>query len=159
MARLQLLAPLGLWDADGREIRPVLQQPKRLALLVYLVLAQGSGFCRRDTLTALFWPELDQDHARSALRQALHFLRNALGPDAIVGRGDDDLRAATEGLACDVLAFREALAEDRPADALEIYRNDLLPGFFVARRGGCVRMTAWVLQTSSAKRAGCWCAK
>jgi len=135
MIRLQLLGPVGLWGSDGLEIRPVLQQPKRLALLVYLVLAPRSGFCRRDTLLALFWPETDQEHARNALRQAVHFLRSALGSAVVVSRGDDELGIAPGPLDCDALDFRAALAADRPGDALDSYHGDLLPGFFVDAPG------------------------
>jgi DNA-binding SARP family transcriptional activator len=114
MIRLQLLGPVGLWGSDGLEIRPALQQPKRLALLVYLVLAPRSGFCRRDTLLGLFWPEVDQEHARNALRQAIHFLRAALGSNVILGRGDE-LGIAPGALTCDVLAFRRLAEAGRQA--------------------------------------------
>jgi hypothetical protein len=32
-------------------------QAKRLALLSFLAVAEPPGWCRRETLTALFWPE------------------------------------------------------------------------------------------------------
>jgi serine/threonine-protein kinase len=130
--RLQLLGPVGLWSADGRELRAVLQQPKRLALLAYLTLAPRSGFLRRDTILGAFWPELDQDHARNALRQALHFLRSALGPEVIENRGDEELGVRPGSLWCDAAAFQAAVESGRLQDALDLYRNDLLPGFFVA---------------------------
>src|SRR5882672_8872931 len=57
MIRLQLLGALGLTGGDGHEIRPVLAQPKRFALLAYLALAEPRGFRRRDTLLPLFWPD------------------------------------------------------------------------------------------------------
>src|SRR5512144_517104 len=79
MIYLRTLGGLDLRDADGRELRPVIGQPKRFALLAYLAQAGHQGFRRRDTITALFWPELDQEHARGALRQALRFLRRELG--------------------------------------------------------------------------------
>jgi DNA-binding SARP family transcriptional activator len=66
-------------------------QPKRLALLAYLAAASPYGFHRRDTLLALFWPETDQGHARTALRKALHFFRHELAPAAILSRGDEEI--------------------------------------------------------------------
>ena len=79
MIQLRLLGGVDLVDPDGRgELRSVLVQPKRLALLVYLALAGDRRFRRRDTLVALFWPELDAEHARGALRQSLRFLRGEL---------------------------------------------------------------------------------
>src|SRR2546427_8673502 len=71
MIELRMLGRLSLTGADGREVRGLLGQPRRLALLAYLAAASPQGFHRRDTLLALFWPELDQEHARAALRQAL----------------------------------------------------------------------------------------
>ncbi|HWH03164.1 MAG TPA: hypothetical protein VN674_05695, partial [Gemmatimonadales bacterium] len=72
---------------EGRDLSEALVQPKRFALLAYLAVAQPFGFHRRDRLVALFWPELDQEHARTALRKAVHGLRAVLGEDAIIGRG------------------------------------------------------------------------
>jgi len=48
----------------------VLAQPKRVALLAYLAAATPRRLHRRDSLLALFWPELDQEHA--ARRCARH---------------------------------------------------------------------------------------
>ena len=89
MIELRTMGAVDLRGPRGNELRAVLQQPKRLALLCYLAIARPRGLHRRDTLLALFWPELDQEHARAALRRALYFLRQAIGPEVIPGRGDD----------------------------------------------------------------------
>ncbi len=89
---LRLLGAPDLHDASGRQIPAVLRQPKRLALLAYLALQPRGRFVRRDSLVGLFWPELDQEHARAALRRALHFLRRALGDECIESRGDEEVR-------------------------------------------------------------------
>src|SRR5436309_2496778 len=94
MIELRMLGRLSLTGADGREVRGLLGQPRRLALLAYLAAASPQGFHRRDTLLALFWPELDQEHARAALRQALHVVRDALGGDAVTSRGDEEIGPA-----------------------------------------------------------------
>src|SRR5437016_1530236 len=91
MIELRMLGRLSLTGADGLEVRGLLGQPRRLALLAYLAAASPQGFHRRDTLLALFWPELDQEHARAALRQALHVVRDALGGDAVASRGDEGM--------------------------------------------------------------------
>jgi serine/threonine-protein kinase len=122
---------VGLWGADGRELRPVLQQPKRLALLAYLVLASRSGFVRRDLILGAFWAELDQDHARSALRQALYFLHSALGQQITERRGGDELGIRPGAIWCDAIAFQDAISAGQLQQALDLYQNDLLPGFFV----------------------------
>ena len=69
MIELRLLGRLSLTGADGRDVRALLGQPRRLALLAYLAAASPPGFHRRDNLLALFWPELDQEHARAYSRR------------------------------------------------------------------------------------------
>ena len=132
MVRLQLLGALGLTGDDGREIRPVLAQPKRFALLAYLALAEPRGFRRRDTLLPLFWPDTAGEPARASLRRSLHFLRSHLGEGVIVTRGEEEVDVATEGLSCDVRTFEAHLAANREAEALALYHGDLLAGFFVS---------------------------
>ena len=116
----------------GSEATGVLAQPKRLALLAYLAAASPYGFHRRDTLLALFWPEADQGHARTALRKAIHFLRHELGSGSVLSRGDAELGLADAGVWCDVREFDRALADGRPAEGLALYRGDLLPGLFIS---------------------------
>jgi serine/threonine-protein kinase len=106
-------------------------QPKRFALLAYLAAASPYGFHRRDTLLGLFWPEADQAHGRTALRQAIHMLRCELGRDAVVGRGAAEVGLAGDAWS-DVRAFERALAAGRHAEALSLYLGDLLPGLFLA---------------------------
>src|SRR6266446_9929092 len=110
MIELRMLGRLSLTGADVREVRALLGQPRRLALLAYLAAASPPGFHRRDTVLALFWPELDQEHARAALRQALHVLRTTLGADVVVTRGDDDIGLDSALLWTDVAAFDRAAA-------------------------------------------------
>lgn len=135
MIRLSTLGGLDLRGSEGPAIRAVLAQPKRFALLTYLALANSHGFRRRDSVVALFWPELDQEHARNALRQAVWFLRRALGDGVVLGRGEDELGVSEEHLGCDATAFERACAAGRPAEALELYRGDFLEGFFVSEAG------------------------
>ncbi len=130
MIRLDMLGTLALKGADGRELRAVLAQPKRLALLGYL--AVESRFHRRDQLFALFWPELSEAQARQALRQSLYFLRRELGEHVVANRGGEEIGIAVAMLRCDVAEFLELLDQHRLEDALALYRGDLLAGFFVA---------------------------
>jgi len=128
-ARLRTLGCVELNDSDGKQILQVLQQPKRLALLTYLVLARPHGFQRRDRILLLFWPDSDEGRGRAALRKATYRLRQALGADVIQGRGDTELGLDPDLLHCDVREFDAAIAERRPADALALYGGDLLDGF------------------------------
>src|SRR5436305_12719143 len=126
MIELSMLGRLSLSGADGREVRGLLGQPRRLALLAYLAAASPQGFHRRASLLALFWPELDQEHARAALRQALHVLRGSLGSDVVVTRGDEEIGLDGGRLWCDVVAFDAAVAAGQLGAALDCYRGDLL---------------------------------
>jgi TolB-like protein/DNA-binding SARP family transcriptional activator len=132
MIELRTLGVLELISADNTAAGSVLAQPRRAALLCYLALALPRGFHRRDTLFALFWPEEDAEQARHALRQSVYFLRRALGPKTIVSRGDEELALAPEQVTCDVWAFDAAVDDRRPADALALYRGELLAGFHIS---------------------------
>lgn len=142
MIRFRALGSIDLRDADDRELRSLLMQPKRLALLAYLAVASPPGYHRRDTILALFWPELGQERARAALRQAVHFLRRTLGAGAVHSHGAEDIGLGDGVVWCDVRAFNEALAHGDPADALALYRGDLLDGFFVSDASG--EFDAWL---------------
>jgi DNA-binding SARP family transcriptional activator len=136
---------LGTVDLDGpstRDVEAVLSQPKRLGVLAYLAAARPFGFHRRDTLLAIFWPELGHEPARRALRQAVHFLRRRLGADVIVGRGAEDLALSPEHVLCDVHAFDAALKAVDFEEALSHYRGDLLTGFHVS--GVSPRFDQWL---------------
>lgn len=157
MLRLQLLGGIQLAAPDGRDLRPLVGRPKRFAVLAYLA-AQGPGnFVRRDVLTVLFWPEMDQSGARKAVRQALYVLRTDLGEDVFETIGDDEVRVSPERLWCDVPAFLGAIQGGRPEEALELYHGDLLPSFFVPE--GAPGFEQWLedergrLRTLAAKAA------
>ena len=128
---LRVFGSLQLSAADGRDLESLLRQPKRTALLAYLAAAVPRGFQRRDTLLALFWPELDDSRARAALNQSLYVLRNTLGDQGILTRGDGELALSTDVVWCDAVAFETALDTGRPADALALYGGDFLAGFLV----------------------------
>lgn len=130
--QLRLLGAADLRDRDDHEVGAVLAQPRRLALLAYLAVAAPQDFHRRATLVAMFWPEHDELHGRAALRQALHFLRRALGPDTLRTRGAEEVRLDERAWWCDVTAFDTAIMAGQPELAVELYRGDLLEGFYIA---------------------------
>jgi len=142
MIRLHLLGALELAASDGRDLHPLVAQPKRLAVLAYLAARPAGEFVRRDTLLGVFWPELDQGAARRSLRQTLHVIRTHLGNDALNTRGDDDVAMNPGAVACDVPEFLAAVAEGRLDDASEAYRGDLLAGFFLG--GGPPPFEEWL---------------
>jgi DNA-binding SARP family transcriptional activator/Tfp pilus assembly protein PilF len=129
--RLKTLGALELTGPDAPGLHALVSQPKRAALLAYLAIARPRGAHRRDTLLALLWPDSDQERARHALNQLVYYLRRTLGPDVMLSHGDEALGIDGAKLWCDVVAFEEALADNRLEDALELYRGDFLAGFFV----------------------------
>ncbi|HEY8850695.1 MAG TPA: BTAD domain-containing putative transcriptional regulator [Gemmatimonadaceae bacterium] len=128
---LRTLGTLDLHSAEGRELHSLLAQPKRVALLAYLCVAQPRGFHRRDTLLGLFWPDSNQEHARTSLRKSLHILRRAVGDDAILSRGDEEVAVDSRLVSCDALTFEASVKANRLEEALELYGGDLLAGFFI----------------------------
>lgn len=138
MIQLRVLGTVRLHARDEREARAVLAQPRRVALFVWLAL---HGTARRDTLLGVFWPESDTDRARSALRNALHFLRRELGSDAIESCGSGELRVPSEVVWCDAGAFERELDDGRLERAMDLYRGDLLEGFHV---DGTPEFERWV---------------
>ena len=152
MIQFHTLGRLDLRGPDGVELRSVLQQPKRLGLLAYLAVASPRRFHRRDTLLGLFWPELDQEHARAALRRALYFLRAQLGPDVVAGRGDDEVGVPEESLWCDATALEQALNEGEPEQAIGLYRGTFLEGLYVA--GAAAEYQEW-LDRERTRLRGC----
>ena len=151
MIRLRVFGSLELCSDGGRELRAVLAQPKRAGLLAYLAAASPSGFHRRDRLLALFWPELDEAHARDALNTALRFLRREIGRTAIANRGGDEIGVERTVCWSDVAAFRAALDASRYEEALSLYRGDLLDGFF---SDGGAPFEDWLERTRAQLRAG-----
>lgn len=129
---LRTLGRLGLRAADGSGIEEVLHQPKRLALLVYLAIAEPRGFHRRDSLLPLLWPDLSETRARNALNKSLHFLRAHLGAGVVPSRGSMEVGLDRDVLWCDAVGFEEALRDGGLADAVDLYGGPFLDGFHVA---------------------------
>jgi DNA-binding SARP family transcriptional activator/Tfp pilus assembly protein PilF len=145
MLRFHTLGSFELLEGQPPAVRLIPTQPKRLTLLAYLALAHPRGPHRRDTLLALFWPELSAEEARRALRQALHHLRRAVGEGAIETRADDQVRFQEGRLWCDALAFQAAVAEGRPDEALALYQNGFLAGVHLPEVS--VELEEWIEQT------------
>jgi DNA-binding SARP family transcriptional activator/TolB-like protein len=147
MLELRTLGAVEIHDARGRLLAV---SPKPLALLVYLAVARPRGPQQRDTLLALFYPELDQEHAHMAMRQLLRALRAAVGADVVQG-DRQTVALAAERLTCDVNAFEVALAAGDPARVVALYWGAFLPGFFLS---GCPEFDHWVdVERSRLERA------
>lgn len=136
MIRLQTLGALDLCAADGTALQPVLRQTKRFALLAYLAIERPGQFCRRDQLLGLFWPDSDLRGGRASLSQAVHFLRQNLGKDAIVSRGDEEIGLDPASVWCDAAVFQEHMAAGEYEQAMAVYAGQLLPAYFVGEADG-----------------------
>ena len=146
---LNLLGALELRDSQGVPVNSVLQQPRRLALLVYLAIAERDAMVKRDTLCGIFWPDMPQENARRALSQAIHFLRRSLGAEAIVTRGTEDVGLNPEIVSCDATSFLSALKAHDARAAVAAYGGDLMPGFFAS---GSQEFETWLGVTRDSMR-------
>lgn len=129
------LRVLGAPEFDGagaEDATPIIDQPKRLALLVYLAASLPRGFRRRDELVALLWPESDVRHARNSLRQSLHVLRQHLPAGTVLVHGSEEVALCPSRLGVDSEVFENLLDHGREAEAVTLYRGDMLPGCHLA---------------------------
>jgi serine/threonine-protein kinase len=151
---LELLGGVELSGVPAEAADRLLVQPKLVALLAYLALRGAGGrYQRRDQLVALLWPELDQTHARTALRKSIHAIRSLLGAATLVSRGDEEIALAEGAMLCDAVEFRADIERGDLNAALERYRDDLMPGFHLA---GCASFERWLEseRTELRERAG-----
>ncbi len=127
---LRILGPTELRGTveSGKDGPP---PPKRLALLAYLCLETADGFRRRDQIVGLLWPELPQDAARTQLRKALSSLRETFGAEAILTRGETEVRIDSSTVWCDAVALTNHARSGEWTEALDLFRGELLEGFFV----------------------------
>ncbi len=132
MVHLRTLGRFELVAGEAPAMHVVAAQPKRLALLAYLAIASHGGAHRRDSLLALFWPELNTDESRRALRQALHALRQFLDDGMLESRRDDQVALADNRDWCDVVAFERAITALQFEAALALYQGPFLDGVFVS---------------------------
>lgn len=132
MIHLRTLGRFELVAGEAPTIRVVAAQPKRLALLAYLALGSPTGAHRRDSLLALFWPELNTEEARRALRQALHAIRHFLDDGMLESRRDDQVAIASDRTWCDVVAFERALEAQQLEEALALYQGPFLDAVFIS---------------------------
>ncbi len=137
------IVTLGRLGFDGQgsdEAARLLDQPKRLAVLLYMTMSQRGGTVTRDQIAALFWPESNATNARNALRQTLSFVRGCLGEGSVTSVGTHGLAVAAS-VECDAVQFESLLDRDKREQALKLYRGEFLHGFHVA---GSAEFTRWL---------------
>ncbi len=146
---LHLLGAVDLDGVEGDVASRLFAQPRLTALLAVLAVPEPGRFVRRDRVVGLLWPDLDQSHARAALRKAVHAIRSALGDDVIVSRGDEDIALNAARVTCDAARFAAAIEASRLAEALDLYDGELMPGFHLAE---CAEFDRWLEDERAAIR-------
>lgn len=139
--QLCLLGGVELRGIEAELADKLLAQPKLTALLAFLALSPEQRPQRRDRIAALLWPELDQAHARTALRKAVHALRSTLGAEVVRSRGDEEIGLVSPPLWCDAVALAAAADAGRLLQAVSLYRGELMPGFHVTE---CAEFERWL---------------
>src|SRR5436190_3669774 len=122
--RLYLLGGIELRGVDPGAADRLLAQSKLAALCALLALAPDGRLQRRDRLVGMLWPELDQAHARAALRKALHAMRGTLGESALRTRGDDEVAFEPGAVWCDAVEPGVSIDKGHLLRAGELYRGD-----------------------------------
>ncbi len=125
MCRLRLLGGFAL---EG-QIHPLTQRRAEAVLAVLSVC--GDLGCTRDRLLALLWPECETVHARHGLRDALHSIRAAIGPDAVPS-GQQLLCLNPAVIGSDLRTFESARRAGQHAVAIQEYGGPFLDGFHVS---------------------------
>ncbi len=152
MIELRVLGSLDLRTAGGQSLDEALRRSKRIALLAYLASARPAGFHRRDKVASLFWPELDKERARGALRTTLSRLRDDLGDDVVESRGSEEIGVRRDRLWCDVDALYECLDRDDAGGAADLYRGPMLDGVHI--QGTSNEFEQWISEERAGIRAG-----
>ncbi len=123
---------------DGRRLDGVSAQRRGLALLA--VIATEMNGISREAAAAMFWPDSDEERARTSLRQLLHSLRSQLGvADLLLPVAE--LRLNPEFIASDVGDIATAQAGSDPAAAVAMYHGPFLDGFSLK---GAEEFERWV---------------
>lgn len=107
---------------------------KTAALLARLALWPRRAHAREE-LAELLWPDVDFDAARARLRQALSSLRHQLEPPGIDAGSvlitdRASVRLNPIAISTDVADFEAAVRRGNRAEAIRLYREELLPGYY-----------------------------
>lgn len=130
MIRLRTFGICQIEKTVGDDVTVLELQPAATAVLAYLAIARPPGRRRRDELLGIFWPELDDNRARTALRKTLHRIRAVLGEDVVLAHGTDSLELSSINFQCDTRHFENAFQAGNLQECMAWYRGDLLPGFY-----------------------------
>jgi DNA-binding SARP family transcriptional activator/tetratricopeptide (TPR) repeat protein len=111
LLRLRFFGQMQVEDASGKSILP--RSRKTRGVLAVLALAAPKPVLR-SRLTGLLWSQRAREQARGSLRQSVHELQRALGPDAgaLLQTDRNSLVLLDEGLWIDVWVLAAATGSD-----------------------------------------------
>jgi TolB-like protein/DNA-binding SARP family transcriptional activator/Flp pilus assembly protein TadD len=128
--RLTLLGRFELSGPDG----PVDLPNKKLACLLAHLACTAPQPQSREKLATLLWGSHFETQAQQNLRQALYRLRQALGPDALIGDGGE-ISLALGVIDCDAARLEALIREGSRAalaEVADLYKERLLADVAVA---------------------------
>ena len=128
LLQLQLLDHVQAGPADGSPAPAALQQPRKLAVLAYLALADRP--VPRTELATLLWGDTTDASARRSLRQVLHAIRIDCGFDPFIA-DRSTLQLNDKHIFCDVVQCYRALAFNPTAETVAGYAGAFMPGFTI----------------------------
>lgn len=123
------------------QVLPPLATHKTQSLLAYLILYRHQAHSR-DELATLLWGDRDEAHARHSLATALWRIRRWLGEDSLLTDATSVQFNPSIPLWLDVAEFEKLVVGGRQSavseqsairnlqSAIELYRGDLLEGFY-----------------------------
>jgi DNA-binding SARP family transcriptional activator len=101
------------------------------SIFAYLVLNCDTPVSR-ERFAFLLWPDSNEPQARTNLRQLLHHLRRALPPECRLLACDHQNVQWLRDASCsaDIWEFDAAVERGALEEAANLYRDDLLSGFY-----------------------------
>ena len=124
---------------DGSSPGAAAGQRRPLAVLAMLAAAGELGVSR-DKLTAVLWPDADDERGRRALAQTLYSLRKVSGESELFA-GVADVKLNRDSVTADVTEFDAAIHEGRLGDAVKLYDGPFCDGFSVP---GAAEFDRWL---------------
>lgn len=117
---------LGRMDVRALTGEPLLPRSRKTRAVLAILAMESPGVVSRQRLAELLWSRRGEEQARGSLRQALHELQDALGPDGkgLIVATRETVALNDEGVWTDARAL-PALARDRP-EALTLLQAELL---------------------------------
>lgn len=140
MLRLTVLGRTILTGTDAPAADAVISQPKRLALLTYIALAENQTVPREELLAA-FWGDSDSQRSHGAARKAIHFLRDRLGEKLLTREGGSAIALSPGAIWCDAVAFKQEVRAGNYVGALALYNGEFLSGIWLE---DCPEIEQWI---------------